>query len=110
MRRCLRSPERLLTPDFWRVERRIQPAFATASELRQPGDFAWVADFPTARDATRYVAFLGEPSCGERVSADQAAEALDSLDDYARMDLGVDAAGPRGVLERFIAQACAASE
>lgn len=31
-----------------------------------------------------------------------AREALDSLDDYARMDTGVDAFGPRGVLERFI--------
>lgn len=30
-------------------------------------------------------------------------EALDSLDDCARMDVGVDAVGPRGVLERGIA-------
>lgn len=33
----------------------------------------------------------------------QAKEALDNLDDYARMDVGVDAMGPRGVLEKFIA-------
>ena len=39
----------------------------------------------------------------ERVEA--AREALDSLDDCARMDVGVDAHGPRGVLERFIADA-----
>lgn len=45
------------------------------------------------------------------VTHEQAAEALDSLDDYARMDCGVDPIGPRGVLERYIAQqqdACAA--
>jgi hypothetical protein len=39
------------------------------------------------------------------ISADQvqqAREALDNLDDYARMDTGVDAIGPRGVLETFI--------
>ena len=34
-----------------------------------------------------------------------AREALDSLDDYARMNTGVDAIGPRGVLERFISEA-----
>lgn len=28
--------------------------------------------------------------------------ALDNMDDYARMDIGVNAIGPRGVLERFI--------
>lgn len=33
-----------------------------------------------------------------------AREALDSLDDYARMNTGVDAIGPRGVLERFISE------
>lgn len=33
----------------------------------------------------------------------KAKEALDNLDDYARMDVGVDAMGPRGVLEKFIA-------
>ncbi len=37
------------------------------------------------------------------VTAAEAAEALDSLDDYARM-YGVDAIGPRKTLERFIAQ------
>lgn len=40
----------------------------------------------------------------QNVSFDQAREALDSLDDYARMDAGVDAYGPRGILERFIEQ------
>ena len=34
---------------------------------------------------------------------EQALEALDSLDDYARMDTGVDAIGPREVLQKFIA-------
>ena len=38
------------------------------------------------------------------VSVQAAREALDSLDDYARMGVGVDAHGPRGMLERFIAQ------
>lgn len=33
-----------------------------------------------------------------------AREALDSLDDYARMNTGVDAIGPRSVLERFISE------
>lgn len=37
--------------------------------------------------------------------AADAREALDSMDDFARMDVGVDAHGPRGVLERFIASA-----
>lgn len=40
----------------------------------------------------------------DKVTHKQAAEALDSLDDYARMDVGVNAMGPRGVLERYIAQ------
>lgn len=40
-----------------------------------------------------------------RITKDAAREALDSMDDFARMDAGVDASGPRGVLERFIAQA-----
>lgn len=39
------------------------------------------------------------------VTQQGAREALDSLDDFARMDCGVDAIGPRGVLERFIEQA-----
>lgn len=34
----------------------------------------------------------------------EASEALDALDDYARMDVGVDAIGPRGVLEKYIEQ------
>lgn len=42
------------------------------------------------------------------VTPDQAAEALDSLDDFARMGVGVDARGPRKVLEQFIEQARAA--
>lgn len=37
------------------------------------------------------------------VTADQASEALDALDDFARM-ANIDAMGPRGVLERFIQQ------
>ncbi|KVP96921.1 hypothetical protein WJ97_13955 [Burkholderia ubonensis] len=40
-----------------------------------------------------------------RITKDAAREALDSMDDFARMDAGVDAKGPRGVLEQFIAQA-----
>ena len=39
------------------------------------------------------------------VTQQDARDALDSLDDFARMDCGVDAVGPRGVLERFIEQA-----
>lgn len=33
---------------------------------------------------------------------EQARAALDSLDDFARMEIGVDAIGARGMLERFI--------
>lgn len=40
----------------------------------------------------------------EMISDQSAREALDALDDYARMDTGVDAMGPRGVLEKYIAQ------
>ena len=44
------------------------------------------------------------------ITKKQALEALDNLDDYARMEVGVDAVGPRTVLERFIIQAqCAPS-
>lgn len=95
------------TPDFWRVELQVERPFEEQheTEVRQPGDYVWVADFPSAREATRYVAFLGEGAAsGALVSPNQAAEALDSLDDCARMNLGVDAHGPRSVLERFIAQ------
>lgn len=97
------------TPAFWRVERQVENPFALAA--LSPGQspnpaltFAWVADFPTEREATRYVAFLGDDAPEATVSAAQAAEALDSLDDCARMGLSVDAHGPRGVLERYIAQ------
>ncbi len=38
------------------------------------------------------------------VSKATALEALDSLDDYARMQTGVDAFGPRTALQRFIEQ------
>jgi len=43
----------------------------------------------------------------DHVSHEAAAEALNSLDDYARMGTGVDAHGPRGMLERYIAQQAA---
>ena len=38
------------------------------------------------------------------VTVERAREALEGMDDYARMDAGVDAKGPREVLERFIAE------
>ena len=38
------------------------------------------------------------------VTVEHAREALEDMDDYARMDAGVDAKGPREVLERFIAE------
>lgn len=41
----------------------------------------------------------------DKYTAEQARVALDSLDDYARMSFGVDAIGPRKVLESFIEQA-----
>lgn len=39
-----------------------------------------------------------------KYAAEQARVALDSLDDFARMSIGVDAIGQRTVLEGFIAQ------
>lgn len=39
------------------------------------------------------------------VSEEQAIEALESMDDFARMDSGVDARGARELLRRFITQA-----
>ncbi|KWA83745.1 hypothetical protein WL29_20485 [Burkholderia ubonensis] len=45
-----------------------------------------------------------------RITKDAAREALDSMDDFARMTTSVDASGPRGVLERFIAQAMPVTE
>lgn len=41
------------------------------------------------------------------ISIAQATEALSSLDDYARMDIGVNAIGPRQVLEQFIREIAA---
>ena len=41
------------------------------------------------------------------VSREQAREALDALDDYAKMSISVDPIGPRKVLERFIAESTA---
>jgi predicted nucleic acid-binding Zn-ribbon protein len=38
------------------------------------------------------------------VTVERAREALEDMDDYARMDAGVDAKGPRETLERFIAE------
>lgn len=38
------------------------------------------------------------------VTMEQALEALDNMDDYARMDMGVNAYGPMGVLKSFIEQ------
>lgn len=38
------------------------------------------------------------------ITKEEALEALDAMDDYARMDVGVDAYGPRGVLMKFIEQ------
>lgn len=38
------------------------------------------------------------------VTVERAREALEDMDDYARMDAGVDAQGPRETLERFIAE------
>lgn len=38
------------------------------------------------------------------VTPEHTREALEDMDDYARMDAGVDAKGPREVLERFIAE------
>lgn len=40
-----------------------------------------------------------------KITIEQAKTALDNLDDYARMDVGVNAMGPRGVLKRFIEEA-----
>ena len=39
------------------------------------------------------------------ITKEEALSALSSLDDYARMDIGVDAWGTRTMLERFILQA-----
>ena len=41
------------------------------------------------------------------ITKTQALEALDSLDDFARMTIGVDAHGPRGTLKRFIEEQAA---
>lgn len=38
------------------------------------------------------------------ITKQQALEALDNLDDYARMDVGVDAIGSRRVLREYIEQ------
>lgn len=38
------------------------------------------------------------------IAVEQALEAIDNLDDYARMDVGVDAVGPRELLISFVSQ------
>ena len=38
------------------------------------------------------------------ITIEQALEAIDNLDDYARMDTGVDAVGPRELLVSFVSQ------
>ena len=38
------------------------------------------------------------------ITIEQALEAIDNLDDYARMDAGVDAVGPRELLVSFVSQ------
>lgn len=86
-------------PDYWRVDRVTVPAQDGAKS-----ELTWAGSFPSLMAATRYVFYLEGSPLVEQVSPAQAAEALDSLDDCARMDLGVDAHGPRAVLERFIAQ------
>lgn len=45
-----------------------------------------------------------------RITPTQALEALDAMDDFARMEVGVDAHGPRETLRKFIEQASATSE
>ncbi len=49
-----------------------------------------------------------EPS--EEVTWQQAADAVDAMDDYARMTIGVDPSGPRELLCRFILQQKRAAE
>jgi len=40
----------------------------------------------------------------DQVTKEQALEALESMDDYARMEIGVTAQGPYNVLKKFIEQ------
>lgn len=56
--------------------------------------YAWLAWLARAK---------AMPERDRSVTKAEALEALDSLDDYARMSVGVNAIGPRGVLERYIA-------
>lgn len=46
----------------------------------------------------------GEDGYGAGVTPDAALAAIDSLDDYARMDTGVAATGAVGMLQRFVSQ------
>lgn len=110
---------------FWRVWEHTNAAF----DAKAPGD--WRGDFPSAEAAAGFIGFfhlldqrqqpgsMPEPRTvtltdetpaipvGVKVTPYQAAEALDSLDDYARMATGVDAIGPRGLLQRFIGEVAA---
>jgi hypothetical protein len=49
-------------------------------------------------------ALTAEAGKVDAISHDTAAIMLDSLDDYARMNCGVDAKGPRETLEKYISQ------
>lgn len=46
----------------------------------------------------------------EPVTTEQALEALDDMDDYAKMDIGVDPIGPRETLRKFILAAAPQGE
>lgn len=90
------------TVNVWRISdcpKGLKNGFIT------PQDGAkFIADFADEARARAYLIWLESAPQPGAVTVDQAAEALDSMDDFARM-ANVDAIGPRGVLERFIAQA-----
>jgi len=83
------------------------PAFSGIQPV--PGDVVDLLEVRRVRQNSPVrhfvISFVSRPSALQRVTVQQARDALDNMDDYARMDAGVDAIGARGVLERFIEEA-----
>ena len=111
---CEQRDKALLQQALEALSRARQTAMEQTLKARIPecAEFAGIAqdlDFVVAALRER----LGRCSTMQRMTAmsevkpvtvEHAREALEDMDDYARMDAGVDAKGPRETLERFIAE------
>jgi hypothetical protein len=91
------------------VGRQMRHKLADGHGTDTPDGRAWLAAIAAAHTQQPTAQQGAEPTDEEigRVTVEQARQALDSLDDFARMRASVDAMGPRRTLEVFIQQAAA---